>query len=72
MSANLATILTESAGRDPENTAKEIAALGVRFPVGPTQGIPGGEDGAASAVFTDAEAEALAQMSGVSKEALLS
>lgn len=57
--------------RDPASTAKEIEALGVRFPVGGLQGHQG-DDGTpgGNAAFTDDEAAELGNLVGVSKEAL--
>jgi ATP-dependent protease ClpP protease subunit len=59
--------------RDPINTAKEIEALGTRFPVGQLQGHQG-DDGTpgGNAAFTDDEAAELAALTGTSKEALQS
>lgn len=58
--------------RDPDGTAKEIADLGVRFPVGQPKGYAGDEkaQAGASQPFTEDEADALAVLAGVSKEAL--
>lgn len=58
---------------DPETTRKRIADMAVLYPVKPVEGFQG-HDGTpgGNAVFSDAEAEALAQLAGTTKEALLS
>lgn len=58
---------------DPEGTKADLDSLGVRFPVAGTTGYAGsdGSDGDGVQPFSDDEADALAQLAGVSKEALI-
>lgn len=59
---------------DAEGTRAAIATLTdgePLFPVGPTTGVAGHDGSAGDAVFTDDQADALAQRAGVSKEALV-
>lgn len=56
----------------PEQTQQELDSLGVRFPVAKTAaGYPSADTGVETAPFSDDEADALAQLAGVSKEGLL-
>lgn len=56
----------------PEQTAKELDSLGVRFPVGPTAGYQGddGSTGDSAKPFTDDEADALGALAGIRKGVL--
>lgn len=59
--------------KDPEGTQADLASLPARFPVGQAKGFAGddGTPGTAAQPFTDDEADALAALSGTSKEGLL-
>lgn len=58
---------------DPAGTKADLDKLGVRFPVAEAKGYAGsdGSDGDGTQPFTDEEADALATLSGTTKEALL-
>lgn len=56
--------------KDPEGTKADLDSLPARFPVGPMQGHQGDPEAHAE-VMTEADAEALAALSGTSKEGLL-
>lgn len=56
--------------KDPEGTKADLESLPARFPAGPVKGHQGDPEAHAE-VMTDAEADALAALSGTSKEALL-
>lgn len=57
----------------PEQTAKELASLGVRFPVAKATGYAGddGTSGDGVKPYDDAEATAMAELTGAPKEAFL-
>lgn len=59
--------------KDPEGTKADLASLDVRFPVAKPSGYAGHDGSAGDGVkdMTDDEAEALAQLAGTTKEALL-
>jgi hypothetical protein len=57
--------------KDPDGTKADLESLPARFPVGTAKGHQGDGDTARAEVMNDDEADALAALSGTSKEALL-
>jgi ATP-dependent protease ClpP protease subunit len=73
ISRDRAPAWTTAWDKDPEGTKADLDSLEARFPVAKPNGYAGsdGSDGEATAAITDEEADALAGLAGVSKEALI-